>query len=184
MLLKQKTVSGSGISWAICKYAPRSRQITTPALHHSVFTGQMPFLPPNQQCQSTEGYYQLILLPNVNILSVTVSRVVVSSMHYNPLSTFPAAPQIRFLITTVRPQLYLLTFTCSTLHTEIKIYFTRGKIPRFFAIMRYNICNATGWFNVHSKAGGAGLNYCRKAKNTQKVETSSKLNHKTCHAPN
>ena len=36
-LLKQKTVSGSGISWAICKSAPRSRQITTPAPHHSVF---------------------------------------------------------------------------------------------------------------------------------------------------
>ena len=27
----------SGISWAICKSAPRSRQITTPASHHSVF---------------------------------------------------------------------------------------------------------------------------------------------------
>jgi len=30
ILLKQETVSGSGISWAICKSAPRSRQITTP----------------------------------------------------------------------------------------------------------------------------------------------------------
>ena len=40
------------ISWAICKSAPCSRQITTPAPHHSVFTGQMPFLPPNQQRQS------------------------------------------------------------------------------------------------------------------------------------
>ena len=38
-------MSGSGISWAICKSAP----------HHSVFTGRMPFLPPNQQRQSTEG---------------------------------------------------------------------------------------------------------------------------------
>ena len=37
MLLKQETVSGSGISWAICKSAPRSRQITMPAPHHSVF---------------------------------------------------------------------------------------------------------------------------------------------------
>jgi len=36
-LLKQETVSGSGISWAICKSAPRSRQTTTPAPHHSVF---------------------------------------------------------------------------------------------------------------------------------------------------
>ena len=30
-------MSGSGISWAICKSAPRSRPITTPAPHHSVF---------------------------------------------------------------------------------------------------------------------------------------------------
>ena len=37
ILLKQETVSGSGISWAMCKSAPRSRQITTPAPHHSVF---------------------------------------------------------------------------------------------------------------------------------------------------
>jgi len=31
------------------------RQITTPTPHHSVFTGRMPFLPPNQQRQSIEG---------------------------------------------------------------------------------------------------------------------------------
>ena len=30
-------MSGSGFSWAICKSAPRSRQITTPVPHHSVF---------------------------------------------------------------------------------------------------------------------------------------------------
>jgi len=30
-------VCGSGISWAICKSAPCSRQTTTPAPHHSVF---------------------------------------------------------------------------------------------------------------------------------------------------
>jgi len=37
ILLKQETVSGSGISWAICEPARCSRQITTPAPHHSVF---------------------------------------------------------------------------------------------------------------------------------------------------
>jgi len=37
ILLMQELVSGSGISWAICKSAPRSRQIATPATHHSVF---------------------------------------------------------------------------------------------------------------------------------------------------
>ena len=57
ILLKQEAVSGSGISWAVCKSAPHSRQITTPAPHRVVFTGRMPFLLPNQQCQSTEGTY-------------------------------------------------------------------------------------------------------------------------------
>ena len=37
ILLKQETVSGNGISWAICKSAPRSTQITMLATHHSVF---------------------------------------------------------------------------------------------------------------------------------------------------
>ena len=37
ILLKQEAVSGSGISWAVCKSAPRSRQITTPVPHRSVF---------------------------------------------------------------------------------------------------------------------------------------------------
>ena len=36
-------------------YAPRSRQITTPTPHRSLFTGRMLFLTPNQQCQGTEG---------------------------------------------------------------------------------------------------------------------------------
>jgi len=35
ILLKKETVSGSGISWAICKSAPCSRQIIMPAPHHS-----------------------------------------------------------------------------------------------------------------------------------------------------
>ena len=37
ILLEQETVSGSDISWAICKSAPRSRQITMPVPHHSSF---------------------------------------------------------------------------------------------------------------------------------------------------
>jgi len=54
--MKQEMMGGSGISWTICKsFAPRPRQTTMSVPHHSVFTGQMPFLPPNQQCQRTEG---------------------------------------------------------------------------------------------------------------------------------
>jgi len=70
ILLKQETVSGSGISWAVYKYAPHSRQITVPAPHHSLFTGRMPFLPPKQQRQSTEGksakYYNTIVWTETN----------------------------------------------------------------------------------------------------------------------
>ena len=48
------------LSWTICKsFAPRSKQITIPVPHHSVFTAWMPFLPPNQQSQSTEGIHSL-----------------------------------------------------------------------------------------------------------------------------
>jgi len=54
ILLKQETVSGSGISRATCKSAPHSRQITTPAPNHSVFKHQMP----DQQHQSTEGKHK------------------------------------------------------------------------------------------------------------------------------
>jgi len=46
----------SGISWTICKQsAPHSRQITTPTSHHSILTGWMLILMPNEKCQSTEG---------------------------------------------------------------------------------------------------------------------------------
>jgi len=56
ILLKQETVSGSGIRWAICKSAPCSPD-RQPRQHPTAqfFTGQMPFLLPNQQHQSTEG---------------------------------------------------------------------------------------------------------------------------------
>ena len=62
ILLKQETVSGSGISWAVCKSAPHSRQITTPAPHHSVFyrPDALPAAQPTaskhwRQYQSTEN---------------------------------------------------------------------------------------------------------------------------------
>jgi len=49
---------GSGISWTTCKsFEPRSRQITMPVPHQSVFTGRMPFLLPNQKHQITKGIW-------------------------------------------------------------------------------------------------------------------------------
>ena len=49
ILLKQETVSGIVISWAICKFAPRCIQITMPAPHHSDFYRPDAFLLPSQQ---------------------------------------------------------------------------------------------------------------------------------------
>jgi len=53
-------VGCNGISRTICKQsAPRSRHITTPTRHYSIFTGRMLFLTPNQQCQGNEGNNEL-----------------------------------------------------------------------------------------------------------------------------
>jgi len=48
----------SGISWAICKYASLHLAPDRQPYQHPTtpfFTGRMPFLPPNQQRQSSEG---------------------------------------------------------------------------------------------------------------------------------
>ena len=66
--VKQETVSGSGISWAICKSAPRSRQITMPATHHSVFlqAGCPSCRPTNsvKALKALTGHYTTIHLTN------------------------------------------------------------------------------------------------------------------------
>ena len=81
--------SGSGIGWATCKSAPRSRQITTPTPHHSVFTGRMPFLPPNQQRQSTEGISTEGIMANES-----VPKIVINNYYYYTRLTasFPGQP--------------------------------------------------------------------------------------------
>jgi len=59
ILLKQETLSSSGISWAICESAPRSRQTTMPAPHHSVFTSRMPFLLPNNSVKALKCFFSI-----------------------------------------------------------------------------------------------------------------------------
>jgi len=56
ILLKQETVSGSGISWPYSSLLQTDNHASTPPL---LFTGRMPFLPPNQQRQSTEEQGQV-----------------------------------------------------------------------------------------------------------------------------
>ena len=56
ILLKQETVSGSGISWAICKSASSSRQITMAVPHHSSFLqAGCPFCHPTNSVKSLKA---------------------------------------------------------------------------------------------------------------------------------
>jgi len=58
-----------GLSWTIRKsLAPRFRQITMPAPHHSIFTGRMLLLTPNQQCQSTERQAETMITKKYKFL--------------------------------------------------------------------------------------------------------------------
>ena len=73
ILVKQETVSGSGISWAICKSAPRCGQITTPAPHHSVFY-RPDALPAAQQTAPKHWRQQLKYDMKKNLYLCTVQR--------------------------------------------------------------------------------------------------------------
>ena len=55
ILLKQETVSGSGISWAICKSASRSRQMTTPAPHYSFLQAGCPSYHPTNSVKALKA---------------------------------------------------------------------------------------------------------------------------------
>ena len=89
-LLEQEVVSGSDICWAICKSAPHPRQ---PRQHPTTqfFTGQMPFLSPNQQRQSTEGTRQstksanIFCIVNANSLMFSTDKFWLSSMIFRSM---------------------------------------------------------------------------------------------------
>ena len=55
ILLKQETVSGSGISWDICKSAHRSRQITMPAPPFSFLQAGCPSWCPTNSVKALKG---------------------------------------------------------------------------------------------------------------------------------
>ena len=63
-------MSGSGISWAICVSTSlqTDNHASTPLL--SFFTGRMPFLPPNQQRQSTEGFKKTVYNKHQNTVGM------------------------------------------------------------------------------------------------------------------
>jgi len=67
----EATVSGGGISWAICKSAPHSRQITTPVPHHSQ-TG-CPFCRPTNSVKVLKQTRPLIRVYFINSVLIRSS---------------------------------------------------------------------------------------------------------------
>ena len=86
ILLKQETVSGSGISWAICKSAPCS----TPAPHHLVFLqAGCPSCRPTNSVKALNILYNTIisLHPNVSIFLFGWYRKQIFNYQQNPYRT-------------------------------------------------------------------------------------------------
>ena len=100
-----RTVSGSGISWAIYKSAPHPRQIITPAPHHSVFLqAGCPSCHPTNNVKVGRT-----IIKNMNKKNVTtylLSHICRSLPLANRFSCF----QFHFLASTNR-QLYI-SFVC------------------------------------------------------------------------
>jgi len=57
-----------------------------PVPHHSVFTGRMPFLPPSQQRQSTEGIFCYLLVYFFSTLALLVGRLAVDKNRFQLFS--------------------------------------------------------------------------------------------------
>ena len=81
ILLEQETVSGSGISWAIGKSAPRSRQTTTPAPHHSVFY-RPDALPATQPTASKHWRHRFQILEKSLNFSLANVQILLLSLQY------------------------------------------------------------------------------------------------------
>ena len=121
ILLKQETVSGIGIRWVICKSASRSRQITTPAPHHSVFY-RLDALP---AAQPTVSKHWIWLNRNENLRCILGDRASISTTFLAVVDelmlTFASAPVLS--IFTVISALFCnqqIVFIDYNLHAKIK----------------------------------------------------------------
>ena len=66
IILKQETASVSDINWAVCKAAPRSREITMPTPHHSVFY-RLDALPAAQPTASMHWRHKTVIVTHTHI---------------------------------------------------------------------------------------------------------------------
>jgi len=89
-------VSGSGISWDICKSAPHSKQITMPAPHHSVF--YRPGALPAAQPTASEHWRNLPVSKQTSICACVCLAIYETHIQYDMNSD----PRGRCLIINIR----------------------------------------------------------------------------------
>jgi len=79
---------GSGISWTICKsFAPRSRQITTPIPHHSVF--YRPDAPSAAQPTASKHWRHIVWPYNLELKSFSHKLQKVPKCKDETITTYP-----------------------------------------------------------------------------------------------
>jgi len=104
IFVKQETVSGSGIRWAIYKSAPRSRQITTPAPLYSVF--YRPDALPAAQPTASKHWRLIYLLTYLLTFSLTY-LIKILTVH---TVRFSVTLQSKFWMSTSRMWLFVENF--------------------------------------------------------------------------
>ena len=122
------TVSGSGISWAICKSVPRSRQITMPAPHHSVFYRPISI--------SVFCIFSFSVSGNVTVLPSTVTFMHISVCMQCAVRVLPHS---ECFCIDILDQCY--RYRCLQLFTRIR---NNGRLPYFLqnqnSVVLFNFC--------------------------------------------
>ena len=104
ILPEQETVSGSGTRWAICKSASRSKQITTPAPHRSVFyrSDALPAIQPTSKHWRHEFSYKQTENYTQSITAKCSNEQPYNQNFPKPTNHIPGARFTKYLMTILR----------------------------------------------------------------------------------
>ena len=81
ILLVQETVGGSGIRWVVCKSAPRSRQITTPASTTQFLQAGCPCCRPTNSVKALKASVNICTAASYDRVMLYISAYISYSEH-------------------------------------------------------------------------------------------------------
>ena len=132
ILLKQETVSGSGISWAICKSAPCSRQTATPA-PTTLFFYRPDALPATQPTASKHWRHPALCCKEIRVFPKI--RVLPLSLCPKLWTLIILPQQVNLVVNKTCPWSSFVVYTYDTWCSTTKLHW-------------YNVpctCRLTGW---------------------------------------